>query len=88
MKRYIRVNQTETTPLDGDWIVFHTSRFTVTTLNELGGYCWTLLDDEQTAQTLRDLVHVQYGLTTALSVEDVECFLTELSECGLVERAG
>jgi hypothetical protein len=43
MTSFIRKEEYEVIELDGEWIILNSSDFMVTSLNEVGGYCWSLL---------------------------------------------
>lgn len=85
MERYVRTPHAETTELDGDWIILNTSLLTVTTLNALGGYCWSLLEHHQTAGSLIEALQADHETTVSLEV--IEDFLDDLRTCGLIEHA-
>lgn len=87
MTRYIQKNNYETVELDGEWIILNTADYTVTKLNEVGGFCWLLLSEAQTADSLAQAVHEKYEWVTDTVDMDMERFLSELMQCGLIQHA-
>lgn len=87
MAQYIQSNKYETTQLEGEWIVLNTDNFTVTKLNEIGGFCWSLLSEVQTVDTIIKAITDEYAeISSTVEASDIESFLSELMECGLVEN--
>jgi hypothetical protein len=88
MGRYIQRNQYEVTEIDSEWLILNTDDFTVTKLNEVGGFCWELLSEAQTVETLVGAVRKRYAPKqeeTALA-EDIEAFLLHLQDCRLIRN--
>lgn len=85
MTQYIQSSPYETVQLDNEWIVMNTDQFTVTKLNQIGGYCWTLLQQPQTISSLISEIKKNFKLETKAS--DLETFIVELMEYGLVKHA-
>lgn len=86
MARYVQKSSYETTHLDNEWIILNTEEYTVTKLNDLGGFCWSLLKEEQTSESLTQAVGREYQ-ATKVSEREIEEFLSHLMECGLVKYA-
>lgn len=84
MKQYIKTSAYDCTQFDDDWIILNTDNFTVTKVNEVGGYCWTLLESKQTAETIRQAVQEEYSSVEDITTEDIEQFLDELLQYGLL----
>ncbi|MGM7721195.1 PqqD family protein [Metabacillus sp. Hm71] len=87
MKQYIKISDYETIQLDDEWIIMNTDNFTVTKLNDLGGLCWTLLDQPQTLQSLSQSLKNVYNIKNESLHQDIEAFLSELIKYGLVQHA-
>jgi hypothetical protein len=87
MKQYIQKKQFETVQIDNEWIIMNTDEYTVTKLNELGGYCWTLLQQPQSISSLITFLSDKYEIENEINHEDLEAFLVELMEYGLVSHA-
>ncbi|MCM3650399.1 PqqD family protein [Metabacillus litoralis] len=87
MKQYIKRSDFETVHLDDEWIIMNTENFTVTKLNDLGGYCWTLLEHPQSINSLCQLIRDHYELQNETLQADIEAFLEELMEYELVQHA-
>ncbi|OXM85206.1 PqqD family protein [Paenibacillus rigui] len=87
MTQYVWRNQYETVELDGEWIILNTDSFTVTKLNDLGGFCWTLLQSAQTLPALLQAVHEQYEAVSPTAEQELESFVTDLMQRGLLKYA-
>lgn len=87
MMSYIQKDQYETVQMDGEWIILNTHDYTVTKLNEVGAFCWSLLCEEQTVQSLTLAVQEKYNGVPDAAGMDVEQFLSGLLECGLIRHA-
>jgi hypothetical protein len=88
MNQFIQKGSYEATELDGEWIILNTDDYTVTKINEVGGICWSLLSEAQTSDTL---THSLLGIYEISKNEeqvkkDVEEFLQNLLECGLIAQ--
>jgi hypothetical protein len=86
MSKYIKKSNVEATLLDNEWILLNVDKFTVTKVNQLGGYCWDLLNEVQTLNELYRSIRVQFPESEELTITDIEQYLTQLIECGLVEH--
>jgi hypothetical protein len=86
MVQYIKKSDYETAHFDDEWIVLNTDNYTVTKLNETGGFCWSLLDKPQTVEALCDDVQQKFGADSKDVKEDVEAFLADLLKCGLIDH--
>ncbi|MGG1399990.1 PqqD family protein [Bacillus salipaludis] len=88
IRPYIQKENVETTELDGEWILLNTDLLTITKLNEVGGLCWSLLNKEQTAESLALTVYEKFQSTEDKEKikKDMEEFLSHLDECGLIEN--
>ncbi len=64
MTRYIQNKDYDVTELDRDYLILNTDQFTVTKLNEVGGFCWTLLKDPQSVEGLALAVQNQFGFSS------------------------
>jgi hypothetical protein len=85
--QYFRKNDYEAVELDGEWIVLNTDDYTVTKLNEVGGFCWSLLSGDQTVNSLIQAIRKEYECVNETVEMDVEAFLTDLAQRGLVQHA-
>ncbi len=86
MKQYVQSSNYETSQLDDEWIVLNTDHFTVTRLNEVGGFCWTLLQKPHSTRSLIESIRQEYATDgQQVHIEEIEGFLTELIQCGLVQ---
>jgi formylmethanofuran dehydrogenase subunit A len=84
---YVRKNEYEAVQIDMEWIILNTDAFTVIKLNELGGFCWSLLGEVQSIDSIVQAIRMEYELVEEAVEKDIEAFLTDLMEQGLVEYA-
>ncbi|HWJ79398.1 MAG TPA: PqqD family protein [Niallia sp.] len=87
MQQYIKKDNYETVQLDHEWIIMNTDHFTVTKLNDIGGFCWSLLENPQSTEALTQSVKVQFHLDNLNLSIHIEDFLRELMEYGLIQHA-
>jgi hypothetical protein len=87
MVTYIQKDHFEVTRLDDEWILLNAEAFTVTRLNELGGYCWNLLNEEQSVESLVKAIEKEFPTMEDICNEDIEGFLDELQKYGLITHA-
>jgi formylmethanofuran dehydrogenase subunit A len=87
MTEYVRKNDYEAVQLDLEWIILNTDAFTVIKLNEVGGFCWSLLGEVQSIDSIVQAIRMEYEFVEEAVERDIEAFLTELMEQGLVEHA-
>jgi formylmethanofuran dehydrogenase subunit A len=87
--QYIKKSDYETAQLDDEWIVLNTDQYTITKLNETGGYCWSLLKEGQTVESLYEAILNKFAPDAEeTNKEDIQRFLLELHEYGLIEANG
>ncbi|MFC0216445.1 PqqD family protein [Paenibacillus chartarius] len=86
MNRYIQKERYETVHMDGEWIVLNTSDYTVTKLNEVGGFCWSLLAEPQSIQSLQEALHERYDGVADDAAIDLDAFIADLLACGLLRH--
>lgn len=84
MTQYIQKSGCETTYLDNEWIVMNVDEFTVTKLNEVGGFCWSLLKNAQTVDSLAEAIQHKFQHESEINPTEIEEFLSQLVDCGLV----
>jgi hypothetical protein len=87
MKQYRQKENVEVTELDGEWILFNTEQYTITKINDIGGYCWSLLTQPQTADTLAKSLVEEFSATENKEQiqKDIDGFLANLEQCGLIQ---
>jgi hypothetical protein len=88
MTHFIQKGNVESTELDGEWIILNTEQYTITKLNGVGGLCWSLLNKIQTVDTLTNSLMEEYKTIQNKEQvkQDIEEFLANLTECGLIEH--
>ncbi|MBT2758395.1 PqqD family protein [Mesobacillus foraminis] len=86
MVQYIQVNDYETAEFDGEWVVLNTDNYTVTKLNEIGGFCWSMMKEAQTVDSLRQAIEQEFGRSSDNLSGDIEAFLSELMQYELIQH--
>ncbi len=86
MMRYIQKKDCEIFKTDNEWMIFNSNEFMVTTVNEVGGFCWSLLREECSISEMVQAINKQYVLEEPIE-KDIELFLSNLMDCGLIEHA-
>lgn len=86
MTQYIQSNHYEATMLDDEWIILNTDHFTVTKLNGVGGYCWSLLSEAKTIDDIMKAVREHFAEVSEVVELDIKEFLADLIRCGLVSH--
>ena len=84
MTAYIRKSEADAVELDSEWIILNMEEYTVTTINEVGGFCWELLRDKQTPEAITQAVMEEYQTEDAAIEPDIHAFLDHLNRCGLL----
>lgn len=84
---YMQINNYEAIQLDEEWIILNTDDFTMTKLNAVGGFCWSILEQNQTLPSLVQAVHENYVAVSETIEKDLQEFLFELIQCGLIKYA-
>lgn len=56
------------------------------TFNETGTLLWGLVEDNRRVMEMIERLQTEYGLPEEQAIADVEAFITELVEAGLLER--
>jgi hypothetical protein len=60
----------------------------VYTFNEMGGKLWRLLEERRAPEDLVNWVVESFDVAPEIAAADVEGFLADLEEIGLVQRVG
>jgi hypothetical protein len=87
MTAYVRKSEYEAVQLDLECMILNTEDCTIIKLNEVGGFCWSLLGEVQSIDSMVQAVRMEYEFVGEAVEKDIEAFLTELMERGLVEHA-
>lgn len=85
MVQFIQKNSFEATHIEDEWIILDTDQYTVTRLNDLGGFCWLKLREAQTVESLHTAIDQVFG--AECEKESIDKFLTDLEKCGLIHHA-
>lgn len=84
---YIQTKNYEVTQLDDEFIILDMDHFTITKLNAVGGICWSLLSEVQTVNSLMQAIQERYPHSEEDVVSDIQSFLSDLIDCGLIQQA-
>jgi Coenzyme PQQ synthesis protein D (PqqD) len=86
---YMQRSECEATQLEDEWVILDTHFYTITKINEVGGFCWSLLTQPRSLDMLVQAVEEEYNaeLSTETVKQDIEKFLSDLMSYGLVEHA-
>lgn len=89
MPKFIQKGDYGATHVNGEWIILNANQYTVTKINEIGGYCWSLLNEVQTVESLTTALADQFSSDVPINdiKRDVEEFLHTLERCGLIQNA-
>ncbi|WP_226677950.1 PqqD family protein [Mesobacillus jeotgali] len=85
MVHFIQKSCFEATQIEDEWIILDTDQYTVTRLNDLGGFCWLKLREAQTVGSLHVAIDQEYGAVCERG--SVDQFLSDLINCGLIRHA-
>lgn len=86
MTQYLRMNDYESIQLDMEWIILNTDEYTLTKLNGVGGFCWSLLGAAQTVSSISEAIRKEYEFVDETVEEDIEAFLNDMIGRGLVQH--
>ncbi|MFS0723905.1 PqqD family protein [Paenibacillus sp. 1P07SE] len=77
----------EAVQMDDAWVILNPVTFTVTKLNEAAGLCWNLLSEPRTSVSLAQILQENYEISEEEASRDVEAFLEQMQQIGLVRHA-
>jgi hypothetical protein len=85
---YIQVGTYETSKIDDEFIVFNKEKETVTRLNTIGSYCWSLLAEIQSIDSLMKEIekHFEVELSSENIRAEIEDFIFDLYRFGLIRH--
>lgn len=86
MVHYIQSQNVEATKIDDEWIILNSKDFTITKLNEVGGFCWSLLKEKQSVDSIIEAVQAYFDGTDRMSKTDIEGYLEDLIKYGLIQH--
>ncbi len=86
MKRFVQNKNYDVTQLDDEYVVLNTDNYTVTKLNAVGGFCWSLLHEEQTIESILKAIHEEFPEDGQPDEGEIEEFIMDLVQCELVHH--
>ncbi|MDQ0059027.1 PqqD family protein [Paenibacillus harenae] len=84
MTLYIRKPGCEAIELDGETMILNPDGLTITRLSPVASYCWSLLCETHSADSLSNAVRSHYEEAGQTVEQDISLFLHDLMECGLI----
>lgn len=86
-RRYIRKSDCEAVSLEEEWMILNARQGTITKVNEVGGFCWALLETPQSITTIAEGLEHRYNVSPPPSTTAIQQFIARLLECDLIEDA-
>ncbi len=89
MTKYVQKYAYEASQFEDEWIILNTDNYTVTKVNEVGGFCWELLKEAQSIDSIVEALKKNFSNTEDIELfpQEIEEFLTKLYEYGLITYA-
>jgi len=84
--KYIQQSGCEATVLDDEWIILNTENFTVTKINQVGGFCWSILREAQTMDSIVESVERHFQHSGIVHKGEIEDFIMQLERCGVIQN--
>jgi hypothetical protein len=75
----------ESVDVEGDWLIMHPETMTITKLEDVAAYIWSNLKNPATATEVVDAVLSEFAVSREVAEPEVEKFLSELMQIGLLE---
>jgi Coenzyme PQQ synthesis protein D (PqqD) len=72
---------------DNEWIILNSDQFNVTKINDIGGFCWTLLQQPQSVESLAQAIRGEFVGVDETVEEDIHHFLSDLLKFHLISHA-
>lgn len=86
MIHYIQCKNLEATKIEDEWLILNSNDFTITKLNEVGGFCWSLLHEKQSVDSIIEAVQASFYGTENISKTEIEEYLVDLKKYGLIQH--
>lgn len=83
--KYRWSSNAESAELDGVWVVMNVEAYTISTLSDVGGFIWSLLQQASTNEDIVSRVLTEYEAVKPRVEQDVSTFMGKMLEFGLVE---
>ncbi len=88
MIKYIRNEKYDVAAnFDNEWIILNSDQFTVTKINDIGGFCWSLLHQPQSVISLALAIREEFVGVDETVEEDIHNFLSDLLKFNLITHA-
>lgn len=88
MNKYVRNEKYGVTAnFDNESIILNSDQFTVTKINDIGGFCWSLLQQPQTVHSLAQAIREEFVGVDETVEEDIHHFLSDLLKLHLINNA-
>jgi hypothetical protein len=87
MSGYMRHDAVEVLEMDEEVILLNKDSFTVTKLNETGGFVWDSLEETLTLEELEERVSGRFSADRDTVIGDLQLFLKQMTDIGLIRLA-
>ncbi|WLR49154.1 PqqD family protein [Halobacillus litoralis] len=81
-----RKKQHEIVEMDKEWMVLDLEAYTITTLNEVGSFCWSILHEDKSLEDIVNIVADEYQMEPRDVEHDVTLFIYKMEDVGLIEH--
>ncbi|MYL69926.1 PqqD family peptide modification chaperone [Halobacillus litoralis] len=81
-----RKKQYEVVEMDKEWMVLDLEAYTITTLNEVGSFCWSILHEDKSLEDMVEMVAEEYRMEPRDVEHDVTLFINKMKHVGLIEH--
>lgn len=86
--QFMRQEAVEALEVESETILLNQKTFTVTKLNETGGFVWQSLSESSTFEQLVERTSAEFQADQAAVAQDLESFLEQMIEVGLIRVEG
>ncbi len=86
--KYRTKAEVDAAKLDEELVILNPDHYTVTKINEVGSYCWDLLQEIQTIDSLTKALLEKFSAEVTIQQvqKDIEQFLEKLVEYDLIQH--
>lgn len=74
----------EAVEMEGRWVILQAARHTITNLDQVGGFIWSLLQDEQDETSIVKALTDKYDVDTNRAETDLRTFLGRLKALDVI----
>ena len=85
-RAFVRVENLLVSEVDGESVILDQNSEVYYGINEVGSHIWERVEEPRTVEELVESTSTAYDVSREECREDIEDFLTDLLDAGLVER--